>query len=316
MTITRFAGFALLAVGLLFAGRFSHAAIIGSYAVDANTLHLWHLEDTAVPVLDAAGVATPIDLTSLGLVAGGSLGAASFNPPSFGNAYSGVNVLNTGLYAKTPANSTSDNTSTASFRNATTGAFTYELIMRADFDPTLAGASYQIISNDNDSSPRDFQFTLNYAGTGSDFFLEFTEISPSIVALDSSPFSITQGHWYHVAVTYNGSENTADNMTFYWSDMTTNASNTVATSVGTANMPADLTATASDFAVGAEARQNTSLSNPNSGQFAGLIDEVRISDIARGADQFIFGPVVPEPSSMALVVLSVVCQGSCLRRRG
>src|SRR3990172_2307969 len=162
MSITRFAVIGVLVLGVFFVGRNSHSAVIGPYAVDANTLHLWHLEDAAVPVLDATGVATPIDLTSLGLAAGGSLGAASYSPPSFGNAYSGVAVLNTGLYAKTPANSTSDNTSTASFRNATTGAFTYELIMRADFDPTLAGASYQIISNDNDSGTRDFQFTLNY----------------------------------------------------------------------------------------------------------------------------------------------------------
>src|SRR5262245_13785117 len=102
------------------------AAIIGPYSVDANTLHLWHINDSAVPILDASGVATPIDLASLGTTAGGTLGAASFSP-AFGTAYSGVAVTSTGIYAKTPANSTSDNTSTASFRNATTGAFTYEL---------------------------------------------------------------------------------------------------------------------------------------------------------------------------------------------
>ena len=50
--------------------RVLHAAIIGPYTADANTLHLWHLNDSAVPVLDDAGVATPINLQSLGTVAG------------------------------------------------------------------------------------------------------------------------------------------------------------------------------------------------------------------------------------------------------
>jgi hypothetical protein len=296
MNATRFA---LTTCVLILVGRTARAGIIGPYSVDSNTQHLWHLDDTAVPILDASGVPTPINLTSLGTVAGGTLGAASFSP-SFGTAYSGVNVVNTGIYAKTPANSTSDNTSTASFRNSTTGAFTYELIMRADFDPTAAGASFQIISNDNDTSPRDFQFTLNHtADAGSNFFLEFTEISPSIVAIDSNPFSITQGDWYHVAVTYDGNAGAANNMAFYWTDMTTNAGDAVAMSVGSGSMPADLTAAESDFAIGAEARN----AGGNTGQFLGLIDEVRISDIARGAHQFIF---VPEPTCLALAIIGVL----------
>jgi hypothetical protein len=308
MNAIRFALITLVTGAIILVAQYASAAIIGPYAMDANTLHLWHLDDSAVPVLDVPGVATPINLASLGTAAGGSLGAASFGPPSFGTAYSSVATANTGLFAKTPANSTADNTSTASFRNATTGAFTYEMIMRADFDPAVTPTSFQLISNDNDSGARDFQFTLNHtADPGTNHFLQFTQISPSIVTVDSSAFSITQGHWYHVAVTYDGNAGAANNMAFFWTDMTTNAANTVATAAGTGSLPADLSAAESDFAIGAEAR-NT---GGNGGQFLGLIDEVRISDIARGADQFIF---VPEPSAAALMLVSLVGFGQRMRR--
>lgn len=288
----------LLQFTVLGVGGIVQAEIIGPYSVDANTLHLWHIEDTDVPVLDASGVATPIDLTSLGTAAGGSLGAASYSP-AFGKAYTGVGVANTGLFAKTPTNSTADNTSTASLRNATTGAFTYELIFRADFDPTVTPAIIQLISNDNDSGERDFQFTMVHSGTGNNFNLEFIEISPSTLAFPSSNFPVVQGHWYHAAVTYDGNENTADNLKLYWTDMTTNAANGRATLVGTANMPSDLTATESDFAIAAEARNG---GGGNTGQIVGLVDEVRISDIARAANQFIF---IPEPAGAGLCMLGI-----------
>ena len=48
-----------------------------------------------------------------------------------------------------------------------------------------------------------------------------------------------------------------------------------------------------DFAIGAEARN----SGGNTGQWNGMIDEVRVSDIARKANEFIF---VPEPARFCL----------------
>ena len=189
----------------------SQAAIIGPYSVDANTLHLWHLNDSAVPIQDASGVATPINLASLGGGTGQSLGATSF--AGFGTAYSGVATAETGIFAKTPVSGAGDDTSTASFRGPG-GGYTYEMILRADFDPTVTPTSYQLFSFENDSTTnRDFQFILAHGpDAGTDHLLKFIQISGSVVTVDSSLFSIVQGHWYHVAVAYNGNQGAAGNL--------------------------------------------------------------------------------------------------------
>src|ERR1017187_10404702 len=72
---------------LLFAAAFStcfcvHAFIVGPYTADTNTLHLWHLDETAVPAIDLAIGGT--NLTALRGAA--SLGNASFT--GFGNCLS------------------------------------------------------------------------------------------------------------------------------------------------------------------------------------------------------------------------------------
>jgi hypothetical protein len=95
-------------------------------------------------------------------------------------------------------------------------------------------------------------------------------------------------------------KNAAGNLQFYWTDMGTDASPdgsaVVAASAGSALLGADLTNGSADFSIGVEARNSAG----NTGQWLGRIDEVRISDVARSADQFIF---VPEPSAIVLVLL-------------
>ena len=98
-----------------------------------------------------------------------------------------------------------------------------------------------------------------------------------------------QGNWYHVAVTYNGAENTADNLRIYWTAM--DAARTSANMLLSTTLTNDLPQAAIDFAIGNSGR------TPNN-NFLGDIDEVRISDVARGADQMMFA--VPEPSTFVL----------------
>src|SRR5262249_7068573 len=43
--------------------RTSSGGTFGPFTVDADTLHLWHMDDAAGPVLDAPGVAAPLSLT-------------------------------------------------------------------------------------------------------------------------------------------------------------------------------------------------------------------------------------------------------------
>src|SRR5690348_11888299 len=65
---------------LLIAGN-SQADIVGPYTADVNTLHLWHMDQSTVPVLDSVPTGGT-NLTSLHNLA--TLGNASF--PGFGSA--------------------------------------------------------------------------------------------------------------------------------------------------------------------------------------------------------------------------------------
>lgn len=89
-------------------------------------------------------------------------------------------------------------------------------------------------------------------------------------------------NWYHVAVTYNGSENTADNLRIYWTKL--DASATGANEIGSFQMTNDIANVTIDrtgeFSVGNESR-GTSSEN-----FVGLIDEVRVSKTARAVGGF------------------------------
>ena len=54
----------------------------------------------------------------------------------------------------------------------------------------------------------------------------------------TGPDAIVSNSWYHVAVAYNGDENTADNITFYWTLLDTSRTN--ANVIGSTSMQFDL----------------------------------------------------------------------------
>src|SRR5437016_6087551 len=58
----------------------TQAAIIGPYSVDSATLHLWHMDQATVPVIDAAAGGTNL----VGLFNGATLANVSFT--GFGNS--------------------------------------------------------------------------------------------------------------------------------------------------------------------------------------------------------------------------------------
>jgi hypothetical protein len=288
---------------LLGSGRV-YAIVSGPYTADSNTLHLWHITETTVPVVDSG--TGGVNLTSLGTGSGNSLGNTSY--PGFGNAYKGVQVAETGLLAKPFATGGTDDTPVTTFWNQSTGAFTYEMILRVDFDPVAAANGFEpnliTFENDNGGGGRVFQWNLTK--TAGAYNLNFTNIAAGTST--SNALTVTQGHWYHAAVAYNGAA--VNNMTFYWTDMGTDAlpdgSATVAASAGTATMGSSLSAngaTAADWAIGSEGRST----GGNTGQWAGLIDEVRVSDIARTSGQFIFS--VPEPSAYILFGIGITGLG-------
>jgi hypothetical protein len=298
------------------------AYITGPYSVDANTLHLWHLDETTTPAVDQAHynyngtftVKPDANQPLNSLFGTAALGSPSYS--GFGTSYSGGATPNTsGLSALPRVNGTGDNVD-HTFDNPTTHAFTMEAIIRVGWNPTLSLSTPQeIIAGEGDagdSSDRSWQFRIeaNTTPGTTPWKLRFQKVSgfggiggsTANYNLDANIpntgiDAIAQNNWYHVAVTYNGNLSDPSSLRLFWTKL--DNANSQASQIGSGNMNGWLRQQDTDFAIGNELRDF----NGNTEGFYGNIDEVRISDIARTADQFIF---VPEPSTSALLGLGLL----------
>ncbi len=278
-----------------------HASIVGPYSVDANTLHLYHLDQAAAPAIDS--VSGGVNLA--GLLNGATLNNASFS--GFGTALStldgGQNLFaTTNRDAALNALAGSGLVSLKYF-NPTTTAFTFEALVQINFDPTKNLGSVanggngrntplQIICCENNANAnRVFQFRIDPIGVSSPVNLA----QPNLVFVNvnlggtsqnftiplptSGPDAIVSNNWYHVAVTYNGNPGTTTNINFFWTLV--DPSRTKASLIGSGSMNSSLPSASVSFELG-----NTTRSvNAN---FLGLIDEVRISSVDRGAAGMMF----------------------------
>lgn len=269
------------------------------YTADSNTLHLWHLDEVDQPAHDTGN--SPLTMTTL------NANARMWEPSLAGfatglNTSAGRGTANGGALSAHPLSNTTSDDTTLTYAGAD-GAFTFEGIVRVDFDPTVAPApanAMQIVTGESEAgTTRVWQFRLvpiggpgNAAGTTPR--LEFinlhgdVNIQPLSAALPTSgdPDAIEQGGWYHVAVTYNGSEGSADNLKLYWTKL--DPSRTEANEVFSGQMTNDLITSTPDFTIGNEGRDGTPATGSTDGS-AGVVDEIRISDIARTPAQFLFG---------------------------
>ncbi len=260
------------------------------YSTDATTLHLWHLDETIAPANDAVNG----DLPLVGLLNGATLGNKSLQ--GFGSALKPNTISNiAGLLAATA------DAEDVLFTHAdpTTGAFTYEAVIKLDsgYDPLAQATSerkMQIVSMDNEVNPRIFQFLYVGRTTTAAPKLRFINIGSGLQTLEANipvtgTNAVNNSDWFHVAVTYDGNAGVSNNIRFFWTKLS--GSPTQATSLATGTMTGDLLTGTADFAIGNEARGESSEG------FAGLIDEVRISSIARAATDFLFYPTVTATAS-------------------
>ena len=299
--------------GIALSTAVCQAEILGPYTPDADTLHLWHMNETTAPVADAAPNGT--DLTAL--ENGATLGNESYSGvKGFGTAlgtYTGNPATRPGsagqdcyLAALPLQNGPADNV-TISYAGSS-DAFTYEAVVRIDFNPAASfGADgwgqgrnlfMQIINGDADENAnRVFQFRLDPIGTlngNSSVLVEFININKGVspqsltAAIPAEgPDAIREGSWYHVAVTYTGQPDQPDNLKFYWTAL--DPSRVAANQIGTGQMAQSLpSGCAPDFAIGQTGRQSPVTPTPNN-NFVGLIDEVRMSGIARAENEMLFG---------------------------
>src|SRR6185369_1284770 len=218
------ATFSLLAATLLPFG--ATAEIIGPYTPDANTLHLWHLDESATPAIDftlAGGT------NCVGLLNGATLGSASF--AGFGSALNTIDGGQDGITARdallTPSTATPPGNIAFTYANSTNGAFTFEAIVRIDFDPdknlgTVAnggngrGTSCEILTCESSvNASRIFQFRIFPKGNAlvgtilatNGPYLTFENVrainanQPTIYAPipTNGPDAIVSNNWYHVA---------------------------------------------------------------------------------------------------------------------
>jgi hypothetical protein len=239
----------------------------GPYEVDSYTLHLYHFDGDAT---DAVTV-NAVDLT----LNNATVSAASYS--DFGMAldtYTGGDS----------AIAYSDEKLIGTYFTGTDGAFTFEAIVKPLVAITAIPNHMEIISGDDEDADRGWQFRITTAGQ-----LEFNNISAGGNQFLAPLPPYTVGSWYHAAVTYNGQAGAADNLKLYWTKL--DDSPEQAAELASFQMSADINPSyAIDFAVGNEAR-GTSSEN-----FEGLIDEVRISSIARQPNDMIFAfSAVPRP---------------------
>jgi len=251
------------------------AYLTGPYAVDSNTLHLWHMDEADPgPAQPALGVSNSFSLTPAG---GATLQNTAFT--GFDGAGNTVAASGAGFQGSAvPVGSVT----------SADGAFTFEALINVENVTNIQ----QIIAMDNGgaNSARPFQFRIDAdtaTGAPATGALRFINIAgTSGIQSLIAPIPVTGGHafvsgrWFHVAATYNGSENTPANIKFYWTRM--DAGSPQANEIGSASMVHDLSGISTTLGVGNEYR-----GTPDN-NLRGRIDEIRISAVARTPDDFLF----------------------------
>jgi hypothetical protein len=289
LSTTLFQGAALLAV--LSAPLLSYAGLQIPYTPDAQTLHLWHLDEgSGVQTSDAVS-ANGITLTNIGWPVGGPYTNTTLGSPGFtgmGNSVAGINkghVLYGGPFPDV-----------SQFCNQESGAFTFEALVKFDINP-LGAIDAEIVAGDNGGgiTVRGWQWRIFngdmewnlLAGSGSDN--DFKARLPS-----SGQDAAITGAWYHAAVTFTGenptNSDTPSQLTFYWTllDENRTAASKLATFTMTRPLNGAPLGTAQPALGVAGSARNTSNNPGNNEGLIGSIDEVRISLVARGSNEMAF----------------------------
>lgn len=262
------------------------------YVRDEHTLHLWHLDEEGPPFTDSGSHPTPLrgllnlaaaQVTSLqGMGTGVSCHFNVGGTPRKSNLKGGIL-----LAAPTLHGSSEDNVPKPFPYFGSSGAFTYEAIVKLDIPPSKAGGiALGLITMDGDGADRIFNFRIERDG-----FLAFIPLPDSGSAggalatiPTSGPNAIDAKHWFHVAVTYDGDAGSTNNLRLYWTRL--DGRPCLANQIGSGTLSNDLNGVLGDFAIGNEARSFAD--NAEAEPFPGILDEIRISSVARAPGDFFF----------------------------
>ncbi|MBN2163801.1 MAG: BNR-4 repeat-containing protein [Pontiellaceae bacterium] len=268
----RYTGVLLVAAGL-FSGQTPYAAVSEPYVNDADTVYLFHLDEPAgsgTAVWEGAGGG------SAAYCVGNSanevtdvLGATGF----FGGAANMMGASTErgiGIDADSPADGF-DYDDRINFNTIIkNGQFTLEALIKPGTSDLADNG--EIWCMDDSDSTRGFQFRLNSSEQLEWHPIGLGGIGPVVASVGA----IDADTWYHVALTY-----ASGTYVMYWTPLTGAYSEAqVLHTWYSALTVTDLTA---PLVLGNEAR---SIGGMNEA-FSGLIDEARISSIARSPDEFI-----------------------------
>src|ERR1043165_8395070 len=259
------------------------------YTWDAHTLVLFHFDEpvgasVATNVGDLEGNAYSVNMTSASStpsVVATVLGAAGF--AGFGNAANlnasgymiGYDADDSGAYNGETAEAFS--MSQLNMGNGGPTPWTLEAMIY----PSVTNVNQEIISTDSSAASRGFQFRLNTGGQ-LELNLIAAGINPKTAIPSTGPHAFVANNWYHVAATYDGTK-----IVLYWTRVTASFAGANAISTNAANIPASFGAVQGPLVIGNE---NRAASGEN---FRGLIDEVRVSDIARAAADMLQPTMTP-----------------------
>ena len=268
---------------------------------DEHTLHLWHLDEDAPPFSDHGS--SPKEL--LGLLNGARAGEESF--PGFGRAVSfdhstGGKPMTTSLQGALllaqpmSVDGQADNVTPPFPIMGRDGSFTIEAMVKFNRLPEDApGMAFDVVSMDGEWGNRVFNFRVERPG-----FLTFIPFARENVRGGglasiprSGPHALNTRDWFHVAVAYDGNEGAPGNLKLFWTRIGPGLR--AANQIGSGSLASDLSSALADFAIGNTGRTIGGRRECN--PFPGLIDEVRISSIARQPTDFFF--VTPEAKEAA-----------------
>lgn len=285
---------------LLAAAPAAFASIRGPYTNDANTVILLHLDEPAT-----AGIAANAAQATLGtnFIATANPGNATPRNPtpgilgtpsaagvgySFGNCANLSYSNSMGLFMDGNNNSVAD-LDTSGARGADQiamsqfcgplGEFTLEALVNL---PALTGANREIICMDSSGSPRPFQFRFTSTGQ-----IEFNNIgtagaNPKVNIPTTGDDAFVANQWFHVALTYDG----LGTISIYW----TKLDNARTSATLLQSFPGIPPLVETGLAVLTIGNENRSTSGEG---LLGLIDEVRISNIARSATDMAINTEAP-----------------------
>ena len=280
------------AITLLLCGMLSAEVSLQPYEVDSHTLHLWHLDESGPPFRNSVAGGAALQGMHNGAKAGESgmagLGSAvSLNHNAGGTPRS--HSLKGAIITLAPglANGRGDHAPDGFIYQGGNGAFTCEAMVKFDRLPSEAESiALAILTMDGEDRERVFSFRIEREG-----FLSFTPLNDSgasggaIASIPAEgPHAINTRDWFHVAASYDGRPGVPGAVQLYWTRV--DRGRDEANRIGSGSLSRNLALLPGDFAVGNEARSQYS-ENAEAEPFPGLVDEVRISSVARHPTDFI-----------------------------